>query len=258
MSEAGEQDGTEVEEVESIQPEQTSAEDVARKGGWRPESEWEQDDPKRPDTFSSAEMFNARGEFIGRIKAQDKRLSEMESSFNTRLENSNLLHKAQLDSQKKELIRKRDAAIDLADREGANQFQGEIDNLVTPDISPAPVSNDQTFLDNWNKDNPWILQNTPKAAYATSQFVAYQNSGQDARTALANAERDIQREFPDVNLDRNRQPTSEGGSKPGGKRGAKALTMADTTEEERRIYRAMPDTWKTEKDFLKACQDSRS
>ena len=132
MNEAAEQEGTEVEaqEGESKQPEQTTAEDMARKGGWRPESEWEDDDPKRPDAFSSAEMFNARGEFIGRIKAQDKRLNEMESSFNTRLENSNLLHKAQLDSQKAELVRKRDAAIDLADREGFPQEGGSVVNAL--------------------------------------------------------------------------------------------------------------------------------
>jgi hypothetical protein len=252
MNEATEQEAQEVEPQE-IQTTEPTAEDIAREGGWRPKEEWE----GPPSEWRSAEVFNERGVWIKKHRDQEKRLNDLAESFNTRLDNSNKLHKAQIEAQKAELIRKRDAAIDLADRETANQVQGEIDNLATPEVAPV-VNNDQTFLDNWNRENPWILQNTPKAAYAKSQFAHYQQSGQDARTALANAERDVGREFPEINPARENHPTPEGGSKPGGKRGARALTMADLTNEEARIYRSMPGTWASEKDFLKAVQDSRS
>lgn len=234
-----------------------TAEDVARKGGWRPESEWDSDDPKKPESFSSAEVFNARGEFIGRLKAQDKRLSEMESQFNTRLDNSNKLHKAQMEAQKADLVSKRDAAIDLADRESANKIQGQIDNLDIP-VEAAPANNQQASLDSWNAANPWVFQAGPKAAYAQAQLNQYLGSGQDINAAIANMESDINREFPAINNNRNNEPIPEGGSRAGGgKKTGRSLTMADLTREEQNIYRNMPGTWDSEAAFLKAVQDSR-
>jgi hypothetical protein len=258
MSEAAENNevvediDAEITEDNEIQS-QPTAEDVAREGGWRPLDEW--DGP--PGDWRSAEVFNERGDWIKKHRAQDKRLNDMESQFNSRLDNSNKLHKAQLDQQKADLVRRRDEAIDLADKETALKAQEEIDNIVIPMDAPQ-VNSDQAYLDEWNQKNQWILQNTPKAIYAKSQFNLYQDSGQDSKTALANAERDIKREFPEINPGINRQPTPEGGSKPGSKRSQKALTMNDLTQEEASIYKKMPGTWATDKDFLKAVQDSRS
>lgn len=249
------QEGEQEQEVEQAQT-QPTAEDVARKSGWKPESEWESDDPKRPGNFSSAEMFNARGEFIGRLKTQDKRINDMQSDFNTRLDNTNKIHKAQMDLQKDELIRKRDDAIDLADRESANKFQESIDSLnVTAEAAPA--NNQQASLDAWNQANPWVFQSGPKSVYAQSQLNTYLQHGQDIGRALSSVDADIAREFPAINTNRDKHPVSEGGSRPGGKRAPSAITMSDLTTEERAIYKHMPGTWKSEAAFLKAVQDSR-
>ena len=238
-------------------PEISAAEEKARGGGWKPESEWEEDDPKKPQEFASAEVFNARGEFIGRMKDQDKRIAGMETEFNTRMDNANNLFKHQLETQKADLITKRDDAIDLADREGANKFQDQIDNLAEVPES-APVDNSKAALDAWNAKNQWAQELTPKTAYAQTMLANYVSQGMTHEAALINVDRDIAREFPSVNTDRDNHPSSEGGSKPGAKRQARKLTMADLTQDELKYYRAMPNAWKTEADFLQTVQDTRS
>ncbi|MBL4574431.1 MAG: hypothetical protein JKY86_15360 [Gammaproteobacteria bacterium] len=251
MSEAPENEEQEEQQQEQVQL--SPAEETARKSGWRPEDEWAKDDAKRPQEFTSPEIFNDRKGWVKKYRDQNKKMAEMEASFNTRLDNSNKLHEANLEMQKKELVAKRDAAIDLADRETANRIQNDIDSIN----APAPQQNQQATLDSWNQSNTWIYQNGPKSAYAKAQLNQYIDSGLDVSTALSNMDADIAREFPDVNQARSNQPSVEGGSRPGGKRPSRAITMTDLTNEERAIYKNMPDTWKTEADFLKAVQDSR-
>jgi len=256
MSEALEVEGEEQSTEQSIEQESTTEEDVARESGWKPEGEWDDDDPNRPHKFTSAETFNARKELIKEIRVQKKRVDDLETNFNTRLDNSNKLHQQQMNAQKAELVRKRDEAIDLADRETANQIQGDIDNLNVP-VEPA-VNTQQSALDNWNQSNPWIFQGGPKSAYAQSQLNLYLQQNQPVSAALSNVDADIAREFPAINPNRENHPSSEGGSKPGGKRATQALTMADLTHQEQNIYNKMPGTWESEAVFLKAVQDSRS
>lgn len=239
------------EEAQESTPQPKTAEDVARAGGWKPLDEWTGD----PAEWRSAEVFNERGEWIQRHKAQEKRLNEIEASFSQRMENANKLHQKQLEFQKAELIRKRDEAIDLADRGAANGYQEEIDKLNTPE--PTAAAPEQTNLDRWNEANPWIYQNNPKAAYAKQMFGAYQSQGMSADQALKAMEADVNREFPALNPGRDKQPIPEGGTRPGSKRAGRKLTMADLSNEELKYYRAMPGAWKSEAEYLQAVQDIR-
>lgn len=234
-----------------------TAEDVARAGGWKPESEWDQDDNQKPKQFVSAELFNERGVWIDRHKAQEKRINEMESTFNTRMDNANKLHQQQMEVQKTDLERKRDDAIDLADREAANGFQKDIDKLNQQSVESVPINNDQTTLNDWNTNNAWIMGNDPKAAYAKQQFAMYQQQGMSNSAAITNMENDINRAFPALNPERDRQPTPEGGTKPGKKRASRKLSMADLSNDELKYYRAMPGAWENEAAYLQAVQDTR-
>ena len=258
MSEPAEQT-TEVEPVVEKDSKVSATEETARAGGWKPESEWDGDDKQKPAQFISAELFNERGVWIERHKTQQKQIDEMKSTFNTRMDNANKLHNQQLEVQKSELIRKRDDAIDDADRETANKIQGDIDkiNEQSVEVATAPASNEQSTLETWNTANPWILGNDPKAAYAKQQFLAYGAQGKTASEALSQMESDVNRAFPALNTERDRQPLIEGGTKPGGKRPAQKLRMSDLSSEELKYYRAMPGAWATEKDYLQAVQDTR-
>jgi len=258
MSEAAEQTSTEegaaAEVDENLNDDKAlTAEDVAREGGWKPIEEWEGDKKE----WRSAEVFNERGDWIQRHKVQEKRLNDMESSFNTRMDNANKLHQQQIELQKADLINKRDASIDLADKDAANGYQEQIDKINANPVESAPASNDQGTLDTWNTANPWILGTEPKAAYAKQQFALYQGQNMSASAALAAMESDVNRAFPDINPNRDNHPSSEGGSKPGKKRGARKLSMSDLTSEELKYYRAMPDAWGSQADYLQAVQDTR-
>ena len=238
----------------------SAVEEKARASGWKPESEWEGDDNQKPEQFISAEMFNERGVWIERHKSQEKRINDMENQFNTRMDNANKLHKQQIEVQKADLIRKRDDAIDLADRDGANGYQEDIDKLnqQPTEAAPAPTNNEQAMLDEWNTNNAWILGSDPKAAYAKQQFAAYQAQGMKANAAITSMENDVKRAFPALNNERDRQPTPEGGSKPGNKRAGRKLSMADLSNDELKYYRAMPGAWESEAAYLQAVQDTRS
>lgn len=257
MSKQAEQtDSPETDATEDIQEEQqpaNTAEDAARAGGWKPLKEWEGD----PAEWRSAEVFNERGEWIQRHKAQQKQIDEIQSSFNTRMDNANKLHKVALESQRTELVRKRDDAIDNADREGANSFQDQIDKINAQPVETAPV-NGQSALDAWNQSNQWILQNTPKAGYAKQQFGLYQSQGMTPEQAISVMETDVSREFPAINPGRENHPVPEGGSLPGKKRASRKLGMSDLTSDELMYYRAMPGAWKTDAEYLQAVQDTRS
>ena len=244
--------------VPEVTPEITAnpAEEKARADGWKSEEEWG-DSKDKPAEFVSAEIFNERGKWIEKQKAQQKRVDDLEKSFNSRLDNQREFMKQQAEAQKNELIRKRDEAIDDADRKTANKYQDDIDSLKKVDDEPAVSNNQQDVLDNWNKTNTWILQNNPKAAYGKQQFGAYQQQGMTATQAIAAMEADVSREFPDVNPLRHNAPLQEGGTPPGGKPKPRKLTMGDLTSDEKKYYNSMPGAWKNDAEFLQTVQDVR-
>lgn len=229
-------------------------EETARLGGWKPEDEY----TGKPEDWRSAEVFNERGVWIEKHKAQEKRQNDMEQRFNTRMDNANKLHEVQIKSQKEELVRKRDEAIDLADRETANSYQNSIDELSSQPEAAAPANNGQQVLDDWSGKNAWFYEGGPKAAYAQAQFNTYAARGMDNQSAIESMERDITREFPAVNSKREAAPATEGGSKPGAKRTSAKLGMGDLTSDELKYYRAMPNAWANDAEFLQAVQDTRA
>jgi len=250
-------DNQDKDQSDENQIEMGAAEEKARAGGWKPEEEWDGEDNQKPEQFISAELFNERGVWIERHKSQQKQISELETSFNTRMNNANKIHQQQMEVQKSDLVRKRDEAIDSADRETANGYQDDIDKLNSQPVDSSPANNEQATLDAFNSNNPWILGNDPKAAYGKQQYEAYARQGMVASAAIAQMESDVNKAFPALNPERNNQPTPEGGSKPGGKRASKKLSMADLTSDELKWYRAMPGAWESEKVYLQAVQDTR-
>ncbi len=239
-------------------PKPNTQEDVARQAGWKPESEWEGEDANKPNEFISAELFNERGKRIESNKAHQKRLKDATDDFDSRLNNMGKLHNVQMEAQKKDLQRKLDDAIKLADVDEAKAIQKDIDSLQAAPEESTPTGNpDQSALDDWNSKNSWIFNPGPKAAYAISQFNAYANQGLSVAQSIAALETDIAREYPAVNTNRNREASSEGGSPPGRKASSKSLTMADLTPEEAKWRKAMPGAWKDDKEYLQAVADAR-
>ncbi len=236
------------EEVED--PEQ----DRAAAHGWSPRDKWRGD----PDDWVSAKKFNERGEMIGEIRKLKTRVDSNEQDFRARLDHHKKLQEAQMKVTISELESKRDEAIDLADRDNANRIQGQIDEAratVIPE-TPAP-QNDQSIMDDWNANNAWIFEESPKAAYATARFNAH-SKNKTANDAILAMEADVLGAFPDINPRRQQASTVEGGrSKPGNKPSPK-LNWSQLTADEQKWFDVMPGAWKTKDDYLQAVQDERN
>ena len=234
------------EEIQDEQPEvieESRAAIRARKTGWRPLEEFAGD----KEEWRTAEEFNARGEFIGKLKSQQDQIDLMQEEFGNRITNMNKVHAADLKI-------KLDESIEDADKEKAHQYQQQIDELNAP--APRPKVNAASELDDWNRNNSWIMGNDPKAAYGKQQFASYQAQGMGIQQAIRSMEQDVARSFPAQQVS-TQHPTPERGSKPGRRAAPKSLAMADLTHNEQKYYNAMPDAWSSEKEFLQAVQDSR-
>ena len=223
----------------------------ATKDGWRPKTEWSGD----PDDWVSAKKFNERGEMMGAIKNGRRKIDDMQKEFDDRLAQNNKLHEIQRKTLIADLESKRDNAIDMADRTTANAAQNQINELNNVKIESAkPAAPEgQSLLDDFNANNPWIFEESPKASYAKDQFGKYSRSGNIAE-AIARTKADIAREFPDINPNRSAPNTTESrASRPGRKQEVK-LTWNQLTSDEKKFYDA--GDW-SQTEYLKVVSDAR-
>jgi len=242
------------ENQEQEAPEVNPDQERATRNGWRPKDEWNGD----AEDWVSAKKFNERGEMIGTIRRLEKNLDAAKTDFGSRLDHHKKLQEAQMKVAISELESRRDSAIDEADREKANNIQGQIDEVRAQAIpeTPAPQNN-QDVLDNWNTSNAWIREDTPKAAYAMMRFNTHSQTKSPDEAIIA-MESDVAGQFPDVNPRRSQPSTVEGGrSKPGTKATVK-LSWSQLTADEAKWYNVMPGAWKTKDDYLQAVQDERN
>ena len=139
------------EKQEDLTPEQNyeaKQAEQASKDGWKPYDDWVEGGGD-PEKWVPASIFNVRGEFIGKLKDQDRQ-------FNERLQGVNQLHQAQLEVQREELLAERADAIKSGGQEAVNkvaQIDKQLDTLSQPQPSTVPPE-----LQEWNERNSWIKQ----------------------------------------------------------------------------------------------------
>lgn len=212
--------------------------------GWKDFDEFQGD----PEKWVDARDYNTRGPLLNKIKNQQSQLDKVDS----RLSGLRALHTAQMAAQKTELMKKRDFLIEAAgaDVEGIKDIEQQINNLT-----PALTAATDPMLDQWNTNNPWINEESPKASYAKDIFQREAAiPGNTMNSALTKVNAAIARHYPDKPLG---DPVSETGSNPqSGKISTRTLTMADVTHEEMALRNAFPH-FKNPKVFLQAITDSR-
>lgn len=255
------QEGLEVEEVqEELQleseeelnedPVQLSPEEEkARKDGWTSREEWEQSG-KNPDDWVSATRFNERGQMMGTIK----KLNDQARDFETRLENNNKIHKLQMEAMKKEYENKRDQAIESGDKDAAIQAMENINAIDNMNTAPArDIQAEQADLDDFNKDNPWIFETSPKAAYAKQLFATYHRQ-MPAKDAIDKMLSEVNNHFPsDVNPNRNSAPAAVRSPQKAKSR-ERMITMNEVTPDEKKLR----SFFGSAEEFLKAVKDARA
>ncbi len=218
-------------------------------------------DGGRAEEWQSPEVFQALKPVLNKMKDQSKRIKQMEVNNTERINNLNTLHNQQMDVQKAQLAQQRQAAVEDGDLEKFNSIQTQMDNIKpVPQEAPQQPQMSQELHD-WNSDpkNSWMKSPGAKSTYAHQLYSTYNSQGYDDVTTLQMIDRDMAREFPDINPNITGAPRAEGGSRPGNKAPSKTLTMKDLTAEEAGIWKNRgTGMWANEKDFLKAVEDSRS
>tara|TARA_R110000744_G_scaffold246942_1_gene363467 strand:- start:30806 stop:31687 length:882 start_codon:yes stop_codon:yes gene_type:complete len=241
------------------QPQLTPAQTKASSNGWTDKDTWIESG-KDPDDWVSANRFNEKGDMLDQIKSLRDNVTSSKQDFEQRLDNQQKLANIQLEAQRKELTSQRRDAIENADVDRADEIQGEIDALNTAPVQakPAAATTSQQSEDNWNTNNPWILEETPKAAYAKQQYSVALGRGESSEDAIKSMESKVAEHFPANNPRRESAPAQESNrSKPGNKAPARKLQWSDITGEERKLYDNMPDAWSNKDEFLTAVADSR-
>jgi hypothetical protein len=219
----------------------------ARKDGWTDFDEW-QAAGKDPASWRSAEAFNQFLSFKGT-------LTRKEQEFAQRLEGVHRLTQAQLQAQKEQLTQEREALIEEG---GKTKEVKALDKRIDA-LNIAPVPQNNATLDEWNAENPWINEDSPKSEYAKSIYRRETFAGKSVEQAIAAVEAGLKKHYPPPAPKTATIPESErGNGSRGFSRQTKSATMDTLTAEEAAIWKHSGSMWKNDqKAFLQSVNDLR-
>jgi hypothetical protein len=221
-----------------------SQEAKASSAGWQPFDDFIEGGGD-PDKWRDASAFNTYGELIGTVKKQA-------ADFESRLEGVTKLGQAQLAAQRQTLIKERDEAIENGQVKAVHAIDQQLHNLNQP-VQPQRIAE----LEQWNADNPWIMDKSPKAIYARAIWGDLLAQNMPVGQALAALEGEVKKNFPPPPRQTHVPDSEKGRVSAGLKSRTAALTMADVTQQELNYRKALPDAWASDKEFLQAVADNR-
>jgi hypothetical protein len=229
---------------------QARQEEKASKSGWKDFDAYVEEGGD-PDKWKTADAFNTYGELIGTVKRQKQ-------EFEQRLEGVQRLSEAQLSAQREQLLKERDAAIEAGGKDAAKEVRA-LDKQIQATYV-APTQQVDATLEEWNAENQWIKEKTPKAIYARAVWAELLQAQTPIPQALKQLEADIKKHYPPPAAKPVTLPEGERGSGPKGfgKGGPKAATMDSLTSEEAAIWKHSGHMWKNDqKAFLQSVNDLR-
>lgn len=245
-----------VETVEEEAPEAPTHDQVqeerAAKGGWKPREDFIADGGE-PDKWSTAEVFNVRGEFIDRMKHKDNQIKEL----GERMVNLNQFHAVTLEAQKKELEDRKAEYVRQGGEEGLEGVKNmdhqlnTLNQAETTQTVEAPMDPVYTAF---NERHDYMKSTGPKHSHAMMLYNSVQGQG-TPQQVVNYVEQEMSKAFPNEPRQKETVSMSEGGSKPGGfkKSSSKEPTLADISPVERKQLEAMG---LTEKQMLQAVIDA--
>lgn len=220
--------------------------------GHKTKEEWE-NAGRDPDAWVDETEFGRREQYVKEMDNVKRKMADMERENSQRLENQRAFMDMQAKQRVEDLQVKLNEAAAIADVEEVNRIQGQMANVpIMPNI-PQQAPQIPQEVDQWNHDNPWIKDNTPKAVYARNQYMHYGGKGLTEADALDLMKKDIAREYPNVNPNIPSANIAEKGSRPG-KKQSRSIKLA-YTKDELNMKASFPG-W-DDKEFEQAVRDSR-
>jgi len=168
----------EQEETTTQEPAPLTDEQLARRRGWKPASEWVGD---LPDNFvDDPAKFNEDHERINpRLRSEVSRLNEelsrFEGRFNQAIEAQNRRHQSELKRERERLLAEMRDATESADTDRFDRAKKSLDELATvPELqTQTPQQNQEQYhpdrdphFKTWHADNAWYRQDAARTKYA--------------------------------------------------------------------------------------------
>lgn len=214
--------------------------------GWNPEGE------------KSLEHFISDGKMMEQISSLRAENKKMQNDFETRTKNLVKMHEIQQANLRKDLEAELEEAVNMSDLEKVKRVQQEMAEL---DDAPAqqPAEVDVSVVEQWNSDNPWIDEPTPKAAYAKDIFAQQVRSGVSLEQAIEVVNTKIAEHYPEEEQQRPARTTTSR-SVPGRQSQGRKLSWNDLDRGEIDFWdRGGKDMFGGDRDeYLKTVQDARA
>ena len=239
------------------EPEMSDIEIQARDKGWRPKDEFK----GNSDEWYGAKHFVEFGDIKKMVRNQSNQISGMKKSYNEDIGNLNSLHRAQMESQKKDLDVRFNTAVEDGNIDQANAIKDEQINVagqLNALDSMAPQENPQNYqvlLDEWNLDNQWIFdESDPRSKAAHIAFNLASSKGLSLEDKLAFVNDKVTKASAKTRVNPNRNlPSDVSGSSGQSTRRAKKLSMNDMTSDEMKFRAIFP----SDESFLKSIENDR-
>lgn len=248
MSAAEEIDNDDV--AVEVEDTQESHQEEAKDPGFISKEDWVANGRDAKDWRDPVE-YRHQGELI-------KQRNEMQRRYDDQIKNLNLLHEVRLQNEREELIRRRDEAIDVADRPEVKRLDAQIANndRQVQLVQNQPENTKHQEVVEWEEENPWSQDaNDPRLILANKVCSAQLAAGKTLAAALRAVDKEIAAKFT-IPSKSNAQMV-EGSRTASGKKEGATLSWGDLTSAEEKAYSAFPQGWKTKTDFLKAAFNAR-
>jgi hypothetical protein len=253
------------EELGTEEDEYSEDELLAMDKGWRPKDEYQGD----PDDWRTAKSFNEFGEMKRQIKDSNARMDGMKKSHNEEISNLNLLHRRQLSDKEEDLKKQLFDAVEIGDTDLAGKIMDEQKSVTAQQASlnesvTQPESQQDAAVKQleWENDNDWVFEDTPKARKAQAAFALARTRGMQMSDTLSFVEERVANipnadERIPVNKNRLRPGNTLGSGQRGGGKGKHKLTINDCSSDEMKYRDLYPEGDAGDKQFLKTIQNNR-
>lgn len=261
-------DGMEIPEDPEVE-EEAPAEEAAPTG-YLSQKEWE-DAGNDPDEWMPKGAYNQLSSLRRAVKDGKREAKEQKKSIAETIARNNRYHEQQaklMENDISKLTRELEEAVSLADSEGARRIQQDIDDTresINALKAPVdiPVASESEALDQWNADNPWINETTPKASYAKAVYGQALAANTDlpyedaVEAAIAATDKAVAEEYPAKNENRRKASASMRGKSSHKVSTGKTLKMSDLTSKEQEGWDTFKGYYKDEAEYLATVQEGR-
>jgi DNA-binding transcriptional MerR regulator len=231
-------------------PGEVTVESLAREGGWVPPNEYEGREGRAPLTAAEflKKGLEIRGNMKKRLTDMGTQLSDVKDAMQHLTSHYEKKTKAEIAKVRKELLEKKDQAIELSDKEAVKEVDKELEELKEEEkiVKEAGKSGKKSsgksaaFLA-WEEDNGWYGSDKilSVVAEAAGNEYAVENPRASEKEILEHAAKVVRQEFPHKFKKENKSAPDAVAGATRGKAGARKFTRSDLNSVQLQVMQNM-------------------